>query len=135
MADLTITAASVIASTDAVTETRPAGAAITAGQVVYLDSTTDTYKLADADGAVALRSPRGIALNGGGIGQPIQIIRSGSVTIGATMVAGLVYFLSKVAGGIAPYADIASGGYATSLGISTSTTVFKVNMTESGVAV
>ena len=136
MADLTITAASVIAATDAVTESRNAGAAITAGQVVYYDSATDTYKLADSDSATAaVRSPRGIALNGGGTGQPILIIKSGSVTIGATMTAGLAYYVSKTAGGVCPVADIASGGYATVLGISTSTTVFKVNITESGVAV
>lgn len=136
MSDLSITAANVIASTDAVTEVRPAGVALTAGQWVYLDSATDTYKLADADSATAaVRSPRGQALNGGGIGQPIQIIRSGSVTVGGTMTAGLVYYLSKTAGGMCPVADIASGGYATSLGIATSTTVFKINITESGVAV
>ena len=136
MADLTITATSVLAGTDATTEIRPAGATITAGQVVYLDSATDSYKLADADSATAaVRSPRGIALNGGASGQPIQIIRSGSVTIGATMTAGLFYYLSKVAGGICPVADIASGGYSVSLGGATSTTVLKINMTETGVAV
>jgi len=136
MADITITAASVIAATDAVTETRPAGAAITAGQVVYLDSATDTYKLADSDSATAAaRSPRGIALNGGGTGQPIQIIRSGNLTAGGTLTAGLAYYLSKTPGGICPVADIAAGGYATVLGIATSTTVLKLNITESGVAV
>lgn len=136
MADLTITPASVVAASDAVKETGTAGATITAGQVVYLDSATTSYKLADSDSATAAaRSPRGIALHGASSGQPLQILRSGSVTIGATMTAGLVYYLSKTAGGICPVADIATGGYATSLGISTSTTVLKVNMTESGVAV
>lgn len=135
MADLTVTPASVIPATDATKEFGTAGATITAGQVVYLDSATTTYKLADADGATALRSPRGIALHGASSGQPLQILTKGSVTIGATMTAGLAYYLSKTAGGICPVADIASGGYATVLGISTSTTVLKVNMTESGVAV
>lgn len=133
MTDLSITATSVIAGTDAVTEIRPAGAAITAGQVVYLDSATDTYKLADTDSATAAaRSPRGIALNGGATGQPIQIIRSGSVTIGATVAVGIGYWLSGTAGGICPVADVAAGDYPVFLGIGTSTTAIKVNITEAG---
>jgi hypothetical protein len=113
-----------------------AGATILAGQCVYLEAATGTYKLADADSATAaVRSPRGIALHGASASQPLQILRSGSVTIGATLTSGLALYLSKTAGGICPVADIASGGYATVLGIATSTTVFKVNITESGVAV
>lgn len=133
MADLTITATSVIAASDAVTEIRPAGAVTAAGQVVYLDTTTDTYKLADTDSATAAaRSPRGIALNGGAIGQPIQIIRSGGVTIGATVAVGVGYWLSGTAGGICPVADVAAGDYPVFLGIGTSTSAIKVNITEAG---
>jgi hypothetical protein len=136
MADLTVTPASVIPGANAVIErSGTAGATITAGQVVYFDDTTGKYKLADSDGAAALRSPRGIALNGASDGQPLAVQTKGKITIGATMTAGLAYYLSKVAGGIAPVADIASGGYATVLGIATSTTVLELNMTESGVAV
>lgn len=135
MADLTITAANVVKGTGASVRSGTSGATITAGQVVYEDSTTATFKLADADGAAALRSPVGIALNGASSGQPIDILTGGLITIGATMTAGLAYYLSKTAGGICPVADIASGGYATVLGIATSTTVLKVNITESGVAV
>lgn len=135
MTDLSITATSVVAGSGAKVRNGTAGAAITAGQVVYYDSTTGTYKLADADSATAaVRSPAGIALNGASSGQPLAVLESGLITPGATMVAGTSYYLSKVAGGIAPVADIASGGYATFLGIATSTTVLKVNMTESGVA-
>jgi hypothetical protein len=49
MADISITAASVAASSAASKVTGVAGATITAGQVVYLDTTTNTYKLADAN--------------------------------------------------------------------------------------
>lgn len=136
MTDISITPASVLPSTDATIERGTAGATITAGQVVYLESSSGQFKLADCDHATAaIRSPRGIALHGASSGQPLQILRSGLITIGGTMTAGVAYYLSKVAGGIAPVADIASGGYATVLGIATSTTVLKVNITESGVAV
>lgn len=136
MADITITAASVVASGGNVIADCTAGATITAGQVVYLESSSNTIKLADADsGTAEVRSPYGIALNGGASGQPVKVLRSGLVTIGATLTAGLAYYLSKTAGGICPVADIASGGYATVLGIATSTSVLKVNITESGVAV
>jgi hypothetical protein len=136
MADLTVTPASVIPGANAVIErSGTAGATITAGQVVYFDDTTGKYKLADSDGAAALRSPRGFALNGASDGQPLAVHTKGKLTIGATMTAGLAYYLSKTAGGICPVADIASGGYATVLGIASSTTVLEVNITESGVAV
>lgn len=135
MANLTITATSVVASTDATTEIRPAGAAVTAGQVVYLDAATDTYKLADADGAAALRVPRGICLNGAAIGQPVQIITKGSLTIGATLTGGVAYALSATAGAICPISDLTTGAYPAFLGIPTSTTVLKVNITESGLVI
>lgn len=136
MADLTITAASVAASGATVIADCTAGATITAGQVVYLESSSNTVKLADSDSATPeVRSPYGIALNGGAAGQPIKVLREGLITIGATLTAGLAYYLSKTAGGICLVADIASGGYATVLGIATSTTVLKVQILESGVAV
>lgn len=142
MADITITVASVAAGADAVTYQGTAGVTITAGQVVYLDSATGTLKLADSDSATAaVRSPFGIALHGSLAGQPLLVQRAGSLTIGATLTAGLAYYLSKTAGGICPVADIASGGYSTILGIATSTTVLKLaamasgGFLESGVAV
>lgn len=136
MADLSVTAASVVAGANAVIERGTSGATITAGQVVYLESATTTYKLADSDNATAeIRSPRGISLHAASANQPLAVQTGGSITIGATATSGLAYYLSKTAGGIAPVADIASGGYATVLGIMTSTTVMKLNITESLVAV
>lgn len=134
MADLTITAASVLADAAANTRQGVAGAALTAGQVVYLDSATGSYKLADSNGAAALRSPVGIALNGAAPGQPVLIALSGPVTIGATMTAGVAYYLSDTPGGICPVADVGSGEYSTILGIATSTTVLNLKIQESGAA-
>jgi hypothetical protein len=135
MADLTITAANVIAGAGARTVNGTAGATITAGQAVYLDSADSEYKLADCDSATAaVRSPVGIALNGAADGQPLRVLTKGPVTIGATMTAGTTYYLSQNAGGICPIGDLGSGDYRTILGIATSTTVLDVLIQESGVA-
>lgn len=135
MTDISITPASVLPSTDATIERGTAGATITAGQVVYLESSSGQFKLADCDHATAaIRSPRGIALHGASSGQPLKVLRSGSVTIGATLTPGTTYYLSPVAGGICPLADVASGDYATIVGIAASASVLKVQFLESGVA-
>ena len=134
MADLTITAASVLASGGATTREGVAGAAITAGQVLYED-TTGTWKLADNDsGTGAVRSPDGIALNGAAAGQPLKILTKGPITIGATLTPGVAYYLSGTPGGICPVADLSTGDYPTIIGIAKSTTVLDVNIQESGVA-
>lgn len=135
MADLTITATSVVKGTGASTRAGTAGATITAGQPVYLDSTTDTYKLADCDSATAaVRSPAGIALNGAASGQPVTVLDGGPITIGATVAASVPYFLSPTAGGICPLADILAGDYAVFLGFGISTTQIDVTIVEAGVA-
>lgn len=135
MADLTITATSVVAGGNARTVDGTAGATITAGQAVYLDSTTGTYKLADCDSATAaVRSPAGIALNGAATGQPVEIATSGNITIGATVTAGVAYYLSATAGGICPVADLGSGDYPVFLGFATSSSVLALRIVESGVA-
>ncbi|WP_315804036.1 hypothetical protein [Bradyrhizobium sp. SZCCHNS3002] len=135
MADLAITAANVVQGADAVVEDGWFGEAVTQGQAVYRASDGKYYK-ADCDSATAaVRSPRGLALNAGSANQPARVQTKGKITIGATLTAGLAYYLSKTAGGLCPVADIAAGGYATIIGIATSTTELKINITESGVAV
>jgi hypothetical protein len=135
MTDLSITAANVVAGGGAKRADGFAGATITAGQAVYLDTTTGTWKLADNNSATAAaRSPQGIAMHGASSGQPLAVHTKGKITIGATMTAGVAYYLSDTPGGICPVADLASGEYPTFIGIASSTTVLDVNITESGVA-
>lgn len=134
MVDISITAASVVRGTDSHTQTGTAGATITAGQTVYLDS-DGVYQLADSNSATAAaRVPAGIALNGAADGQPLTILTRGQVTIGATLTAGVVYYQSDTPGGICPVADIGSGEYATIVGIAVSTSVLDVRIVASGVA-
>jgi hypothetical protein len=133
MADLSITSANVVAGSGAKKVTGTAGATITAGQVVYFDTTDSKYKLADTDSATAaVRSPAGIALNGAANNQPLTVLTSGPVTIGATVAVGDVYYLSGTAGGLAPAADVAPGDYPCIIGICTSTSVLDVKIHEAG---
>lgn len=135
MADLTITSASVLAGSGARRVIGTAGVSVTAGQVVYLDSATATYKLADNNSATAeVRAPAGIALHAAASGQPLAVHTSGPITIGAALTAGVAYYLSDTPGGICPVADLASGEYPTILGIATSTTVLNVAIQSAGVA-
>lgn len=134
MADLTITATSVVAGVGASKKSGVAGVAITAGQTVYLDTTTNSYKLADNDNAtVAARSPAGIALHGAAAGQPLAVHEGGDITIGATLTPGTVYFLSANGGGICPVADLGTGKTVTIVGVAKSASVLSVKFHESGV--
>lgn len=136
MTDLSITAASVVSGSAARRSLGTAGATITAGKAVYLDPDDNKYRLADCDSlTAAVRSPAGIALNGASDGQPLVVHEDGLITIGATMTAGIAYYLSPTAGGICPVADVLSGDHTVIIGMATSTTVLDVNIQESGVAI
>lgn len=134
MADLTITAANVAAGSTAAKATGTAGVTITAGQVVYLDSATNTIKLADADASSATATCIGIALHASLAGQPISYQTDGTITIGATLTAGKVYVVSATAGGIAPSADLTTNWRTTILGVATSTTVLTMKLYASDTA-
>jgi hypothetical protein len=136
MADLTITAASVVKGANAKTEIGTFGGTVAAGKSVYLDPTDKKFKLADADSATAaVRTTRGIALNSGDNNQPAVIQTSGLITIGATVVVGTIYVQSDVAGGIRPAADNGSGDFVTVIGIGVSASQIDLNIHASGVAV
>jgi hypothetical protein len=129
MSDLSVTAANVVPSGNATVERGTAGATITAGQVVYKDPTTGKYLLADNNSATAAaRQARGIALNGASNGQPLSIQMGGDITIGATLTAGVAYYLSGTAGGICPVADLTTGMYPCLLGMAKSTTVLSIGI-------
>jgi len=126
MADITVTPASVVAGANAITRDGIAGETITAGQTLYLHSDGKLYKaLSDTALHAAVV---GIALNGGAINQPIEyVVSDDDLTIGATVAAGVLYFASNTAGGIAPAADISTGEFVTFVGIGISTTKIKTD--------
>lgn len=130
MADIVVTATSVKASSNAnLRRDFNFGAAVTAGQLVYLD-VNNLWQLADSNAAVTgnvLTDLRGIALDGGANGQPAVVcINDSDFTPGATLTNGVSYYGSPNAGAIAPAADIISGNYPVFLGIAKSTT--KLNL-------
>ena len=135
MADLTITAASVVSGAGSLVAHGTSGASVTAGQVAYLDEATDTYKLADNNSATAaVRAAAGIVLHASATGQPLAVHKRGPITIGATLTPGVAYYLSDTPGGICPVADLASGEYPTIIGMAISTTVLDVKIQSAGVA-
>lgn len=123
MAALSVTAANVAKSTDAVTEEGVAGASLTAGMAVYKDaSDSNKIKGADAD-VVTSAAAVGIALHAAASGQPIIFQKSGLITMGATMTKGEHYFAGTTAGELVPLADLASGDFPTRVIQAISTTV------------
>lgn len=113
MANLSITAANVRASSAAVIGQGVAGATITAGQAVYLDETDGKLKLAQSTSTTAYKVA-GISLHGAADGQPLTyVIEDDDFTPGATLSLSAaadkgVYVLSATAGAICPAADLAS---------------------------
>lgn len=127
MPDLSITVGSVAYSSGSKDFSKNAGATITAGQAVYLDTDTDTWKLADANGAAAAAVVGGIALHGSLSGQPLCVQTDGDITIGATLIAGMTYVLSATAGGIAPITDVDDDFSLSIIGVATSSTVLHLH--------
>lgn len=136
MADVSLTAANVLPGSNATVANGTAGVAITAGQVVALDTSTGTIKLADVNSASAWqRLPIGIALCNAAAGQPIVYQTGGDITIGGTLVAGASYFASGTPGGVRPQADNTTGDYPALLGLATSTSVLRIGINAPGVAI
>lgn len=137
MADLSVTVAQVLPDTTGTYLDGIAGAAITAGQAVYVDSTTRTVKLADANASALTAAAKGIALHGALTGQPIRAQRTGTPTIGAAAapVVGTIYVVSATAGGICPAADLATGHYVTILGVGVTGNKLKMSINVTATAV
>lgn len=135
MADITITPTAVIAGANASIGHGTAGAAITAGQLLYKSSATNRHVLADADGVTAeARHPTGLALHGAATGQPIAYAKPGSdVTIGATLTPGEAYYLSSTPGGLCLKADVGTGEESVFVGMAESAAVLAFDPKASGV--
>ena len=139
MADISITAASVLASSAAVIrkEYNFGYAAATAGQHVYLDA-SNLWQKVDSNAASTgneLTATAGITLNAGGIGQPASVcVYDTGFTPGGTLTNGSTVYSSTTAGGVTH--DVpASTAYPRVLGIAKSTTVMFLNPTASGVVI
>jgi hypothetical protein len=134
MADLTITAASVVQGAGAAVVNGTAGATVTAGQVVYKEAATGLFKLADDNsGTPEAQIAFGIALHASLNGQPLAVQTGGPIIIGATLTAGTAYYSSATGGGICPFADLVSTDRVVQLGNATSATVLALSIKDTGV--
>lgn len=93
MGDIAVTAAKVapVFPEKAEIFTGIAGTTITAGQVVYGVASTGLLGLADENAGAEESAALGIALNGGGAGQAIDVLRKGHVY--GFEVSSLAYWL------------------------------------------
>lgn len=119
MANKTVTAANVIASSTATKTTGVGGEALDIGEIVYRDATAgNKWKLADADASAAAAgivddlSDIGLVLSGcAADGQPVVVLtQDNDLTHGlASVTAGEILILSATPGAVAPVGDLGSG--------------------------
>ncbi len=134
MADISITAANVLASAFATKNSGVAASTITAGQTLYRLA-NGTIAPADANGTTPAFNILGISLHAALAGQPITYVTSDpQFQFGGTVAIGDVVIASATAGGIAPIADKVSGWYVTELGVAISTTKINMKLVAAGVA-
>lgn len=139
MADISITAASVLASSSAtIIRNFPSGATVSTGQAVYMDTSTNSWKLIDSNAAVTgneLLTTKGYALNTAASGQPLDVvIKDTDYTPGGTLTNGSTVYTSVTAGGVTH--DVpTTGAYPTAMGVAKSTTKMNLNPTSSGAVI
>ncbi len=113
-----------------------AGATVTAGQPVYLNTGTNKWLLALATGSAlqaGVGTKYGIAMHAALNGQPLAVMVPGPNSVinpGATVTVGTIYVVSpNNPGGIAPFADLGSTNFIVILGIGASATHIDMGMT------
>ena len=136
MADLAITAANVLKSSNGTIAVLTAAVAITRGQYIYTLA-AGTAGLADSNGSTPANTVTGVALAEVGVGQPVPYVPTDtSLTTGFTAsAAGVTIYLSSDTAGAATetYADIDSGSTVIILGNMLTTTTMKFTPLVGGV--
>lgn len=134
MADLSVTAANVKLVSGS-TERALAGAAITAGQVLYKEAATKKMKLSDNDSATAeVRGLGGVALHAASVDQPIVFAKNGAIVdFGAVLTAGVEYYVSGTPGGICPRTDVTTGDDPIRIGMALTTSRLQLDFSDPGV--
>ena len=128
MADITLTPANVIPSTNAlISGSGKAGATIVAGNCLY-KAADGTLKLCDANGASPLYNFFGIAANSAAPGQMVAYVtKDPALAIGSGQAIGTFLKTSTTAGLMAPIADAISGEFVTVLGVINSDGTLNLN--------
>lgn len=110
------------------------GATVSAGQVVYLDTTDGEYKLADANGASeATSQAKGIAITPGVDGGYGFIATGGDIIlVGTTMNVAYDYYVGFTPGGLMDVGSWSSSDYITRIGNAVSATQLALNIDITG---
>lgn len=111
-----------------------AGATIAATDMVYIDNSDGSAKLATAN-AAASAAFAGVSVNGSVSGNPINVAGPGTRITVSGLTKGVAYYLSATAGKICPFADLTSGKYVTLVGIADSATVLYIIGTARGITI
>jgi len=137
MANVTITSASVVPSSDAVYGTGTAGESIAVGDMVYLDSGTTKLKLAASDDDIVTDATMvavGMSMNDASLDQPVNyLIEDPALAMGSALTSGTVYMVSFTGGKVAPVADLGVAEYLTVVGVSNSATELNLKIVPGGV--
>jgi len=133
MADLVLTGIEVASSRSRGT-TVQAGEAISAGELVYLNTATSKYELADAS-AAATANVAGIAVTDAASDGYFLYVANEDIDLGAILTAGTHYYLSATAGKICPFADLVSTNVVSQIGYATTTSNMKVSISNTEVAI
>jgi hypothetical protein len=111
-----------------------AGVAITAGQAVYFDASSQRYKLAIGTSAAAA-ALSGVAQHGAAAGQPLDVMYEGPVKGLTGLRPGAIYVVSDdSAGDVMEASDIDSGDYGSVAGIAVSATELELGIVKAETA-
>lgn len=140
MANLTQTPANV--AIGSLTQTKidvfEAGEALTQGMPAYKSSADQLWYKTDAnlsaEAAGGVTRPIIVLTPASGANSPFVGAKTGPINVGASLVVGTRYVLSRTAGAICPEADLTTGDYVTSLGVATTSSLLMLDPQVSGVA-
>lgn len=138
MANLSQTAANVALGSQS-TRTRivQAGEAITQGMPVYVSTANNKAYQSDADASATAAACDGIALTPAASDGFFVMALPGSdskVNLGATLVVGETYTVSRTKGAICPIGDLTTGDFPTHLGIASTAALLDFSVFSGGVA-
>lgn len=136
MADVSITAANVLAASTASTKQGTGGEAFTQGDVLYKRSSDNKYLKAQADGTAEEAGSVELVMaltDCAADGQPCVVLTLGDVDLGSVLTEGEIYVVSATAGAIAPEADIStSTHYVTVVGVAVDSDTLEFRPIHSG---
>ncbi len=130
---ISITSTSVAPQANAqiISGTIGAGTTVLAGMLMYYDTVTGTYLLAQSTTAAALSVVAGMAISSGSPGQSVFIQVAGDVAIGAVILTGTPYMLSATAqttNGLLETTPPAANKYPCLIGMGISTSILRLSI-------